>query len=48
MKTKSKSAMISMTKSVFNKEHKKLVHILRHGTKKQLLKEAKSQEKELK
>jgi hypothetical protein len=37
-----------MTKSVFNKEHKELVHTLRHGTRKQLLKEARSQEKELK
>ena len=40
--------MVSMTKSVFQKEHKKLVKILRHGTKKQLLKEAKSQASELK
>lgn len=43
-----KSSIIKMTKSAFVKEHKNLVSILRHGTKKQLLKEAKDQAKELK
>ena len=45
---KRSSLMVSMTKSAFKKEHKELVSILRHGTRAQLLKEAKSQEKELK
>ena len=45
---KKNSLMVSMTKSAFVKEHKSLVSILRHGTKKQLLREAKDQAKELK
>ena len=37
-----------MTKSVFVKEHKHLVSVLKTGTKKQRLKEAKEQNNELK
>lgn len=41
------SAMVSMTKSAFLKEHKNLIPILRHGTKKQRMKEADDQASEL-
>lgn len=40
--------MVSMTKSAFKKEHKELVSLLKHGTKRQLSREAKKQERELK
>ena len=40
---KKNSAIVSMTKSTFIKEHKSLIPILRKGTKKQRIKEANDQ-----
>lgn len=42
-----KSSIISMTKSSFLKEHKPLISILKSGSKKERLAEAKKQQKEL-
>lgn len=42
------SSKISMSKKSFIREHKRLIKILEKGTKKELLKEAKDQKKELK
>jgi len=39
--------MVSMTKSTFKKEHKKLVKILRSGSQQERLKEARDQASEL-
>lgn len=46
-KKKKNSAIVSMTKSTFVKEHKELVSILRTGSKKQRIKEANDQASEL-
>ena len=43
-----KQKKVSMSKKSFKKEHKKLVKVLKHGSKKARVKEAKKQQKELK
>lgn len=45
---KNKSSIVSMTKSTFKKEHKTLIRILKTGSKKERVKEAGEQARELK